>query len=60
MRSEDRRLPVGAVENNNYKSSVAIQEVPRPHPFMKGTPRKNKKSRFTPGESAHLNTNANV
>ena len=49
MKSEDRRLPVGAVENNNYQSSAAVQEQPRRHPFIKGTPRKNKKSRFTLG-----------
>ena len=49
MKSEDRRLPVGAVENNNYEISAAIQELPRRHPFIKGTLRKNKKSRFTPG-----------
>ena len=38
------------MENNNYQSSAAVQELqelPQPHPFIKGTPRKNKKSRFT-------------
>ena len=42
MKSEDRRLPVGVVENNNYKISAAIQKLPQPHPFIKGTPRKKK------------------